>query len=106
MYIPRAPRRKPAENTPKRSRNDGAPIIGVGIDCGEINFGEFGRTHNDLTAIGTVVNRAARAQAASAPDQILVTRAVRERARAEINESSARDYAFKGFNGLTALWAA
>jgi class 3 adenylate cyclase len=39
----------------------GKIAIGIGIDCGEINFGEFGRTHNDLTAIGTVVNRAARA---------------------------------------------
>jgi class 3 adenylate cyclase len=35
--------------------------IGIGIDSGETNFGEFGRSHRDLTAIGTVVNRAARA---------------------------------------------
>jgi adenylate cyclase len=40
----------------------GAKIgVGIGIDSGETNFGEFGRSHRDLTAIGTVVNRAARA---------------------------------------------
>jgi class 3 adenylate cyclase len=39
--------------------------VGVGIDCGVVSFGEFGRTHHDLTAIGTVVNRASRAQSAA-----------------------------------------
>ncbi len=33
--------------------------IGIGMDSGDTNFGEFGQTHRDLTAIGTVVNRAA-----------------------------------------------
>jgi class 3 adenylate cyclase len=28
--------------------------VGIGIDCGDVSFGEFGRTHHDLTAIGTV----------------------------------------------------
>ena len=58
--------------------------IGIGIDCGETNFGEFGRSHRDLTAVGTVVNRAARAQAAAQGGEILVTAAVRERAGALI----------------------
>lgn len=80
--------------------------IGVGIDCGEINFGEFGGTHYDLTAIGTVVNRASRAQTAAVPDEILVTDAVRDRASAEIGERFPRDYALKGFNGPVKLWAA
>jgi class 3 adenylate cyclase len=35
--------------------------VGVGIHCGELSFGEFGRSHRDLTAIGTVVNVASRA---------------------------------------------
>ena len=38
--------------------------IGIGIDSGQLSFGEFGRSHRDLTAIGTVVNTAARAQSA------------------------------------------
>src|SRR5215475_7746690 len=53
--------------------------IGIGIDCGETSFGEFGHSHRDLTAVGTVVNRAARAQAAAKSGEILVTSAVRER---------------------------
>ena len=39
-----------------------ALAVGVGIDTGELSFGEFGRSHRDLTAIGTVVNTASRAQ--------------------------------------------
>ena len=46
--------------------------VGVGIDCGEVSFGEFGRTHHDLKAIGTVVNRASRAQSAASPGEIRV----------------------------------
>jgi adenylate cyclase len=70
--------------------------IGIGIDSGETNFGEFGRTHRDLTAIGTVVNRAARAQAAAKPGEILVTSAVRDRA-GELISDTGREYALKGF---------
>src|SRR5215470_17516532 len=60
--------------------SDGQEVgIGIGIDSGDTNFGEFGRTHRDLTAVGTVVNRAARAQAAARSGEILVTSAVRDR---------------------------
>jgi adenylate cyclase len=55
--------------------------VGVGIHTGEVSFGEFGHSHRDLTAIGTVVNMAARAQAA-------------------------RDYTLKGFDEPVALYAA
>jgi len=80
--------------------------VGVGVDCGEVSFGEFGRTHHDLTAIGTVVNRAARAQSAAAAGEILVTAAVRDRAPAEFAQQAWRDYALKGFDEPIALWAA
>lgn len=79
--------------------------IGIGIDCGETNFGEFGTSHRDLTAIGTVVNRAARAQAAATGGQILVTTAVRERAGALV-ASAGRDYTLKGFDKPVTLFAA
>ena len=80
--------------------------VGVGVDSGEVSFGEFGRTHHDLTAIGTVVNRASRAQSAAAPGEILVTQAVHERAPAEFAESGSKDYALKGFDEPIPLWAA
>lgn len=79
--------------------------IGVGIDCGETNFGEFGHSHRDLTAVGTVVNRAARAQAAAKAGEILVTGAVRERIGA-MASGDGHDYALKGFAQPVTLFAA
>jgi adenylate cyclase len=79
--------------------------IGIGIDCGDTNFGEFGKSHRDLTAVGTVVNRAARTQAAAARGEILVTSAVQERVGSLI-ESSGREYALKGFEKPVTLFTA
>ena len=70
--------------------------IGIGIDSGIVSFGEFGRSHRDLTAIGTVVNTAARAQSAAQAGQILVTRAVRDRSTASMATSTGRLYPLKG----------
>jgi adenylate cyclase len=87
---------------------DGAATVGLGIGLatGKVNFGEFGRTHQDLTAIGTVVNTASRAQSAAAPDQILITAAVREKAGVALPESAGRDYQLKGISEPARLWAA
>ncbi len=77
---------------------DGSELaVGIGIDSGEASFGEFGRSHRDLTAVGTVVNTAARAQSAAEAGRILVTRAVCERAQSQTAESEARAYHLKGF---------
>ena len=80
--------------------------IGIGLDTGRVNFGEFGRTHQDLTAIGTVVNVASRAQSAAAADEILLTQSVYERARSDLETSESRDYQLKGLAELARLWAA
>jgi class 3 adenylate cyclase len=86
---------------------DAATIgVGIGLDTGKVNFGEFGRTHQDLTAIGTVVNVASRAQSAAEADQILVTAAVRERAATALPESAGREYQLKGIDRPAKLWAA
>lgn len=79
--------------------------VTVGIHCGEITFGEFGHAHRDITAIGTVVNTAARAQSAATTGQILVTEAVYERARLDLSGSTARDYQLKGFDSPVRLYA-
>jgi adenylate cyclase len=47
--------------------------VGVGIDRGTMTFGEFGTTHTELTAVGQVVNRAARLQSIAAPGEILLS---------------------------------
>jgi adenylate cyclase len=77
--------------------------IGIGIDSGEVNFGEFGRSHRDLTAIGTVVNTASRAESVAAPGQTLVTRAVHDRSSGP--EATASEYRLKGFDAPVPLYA-
>jgi class 3 adenylate cyclase len=79
--------------------------IGIGLDCGDTNFGEFGKSHRDLTAVGTVVNRAARVQASAARGEILVTDAVRARAGAMIADAG-REFTLKGFDKPVTLFAA
>lgn len=79
--------------------------IGIGIDSGETNFGEFGQSHRDLTAIGTVVNRAARAQAAAKSGEILVTSAVRDRCNGMVT-GAGQEFSLKGFAQPVNLFAA
>jgi class 3 adenylate cyclase len=79
--------------------------IGIGIACGQVNFGEFGRLGQDFTAIGTVVNTAARAQAVARGGEILLTESVVEHAPEETARSQSRDYQLKGFETATKLYA-
>lgn len=80
--------------------------VGMGIDTGKLSFGEFGRSHRDLTAIGTVVNTASRAQSVAEPGQILVTRAVYNSTRADLGDSWAQEYKLRGFDAPIELYAA
>ena len=80
--------------------------VGIGIDTGELSFGEFGRSHRDLTAIGTVVNMAARAQSAAAAGEILVTQPVRDSLAADSSADVGRFYDVKGFDKPVRLYAA
>jgi len=80
--------------------------VGIGIHSGELSFGEFGRSHRDLTAIGTVVNTASRAQSAAGADQILVTEAVYQRAQSDLAGSQPKAYQLKGFEAPVELYAA
>jgi adenylate cyclase len=79
--------------------------VGIGIDSGDASFGEFGRSHRDLTAIGTVVNTAARAQSVAESGRILVTRAVYDRARHQMAGSDGQEYDLKGFDKPVELYA-
>jgi adenylate cyclase len=80
--------------------------IGIGIHSGELSFGEFGHAHRDLTAIGTVVNTASRAQSVAEADQILVTKAVFDRAQSDLKDSQSKAFQLKGFNTPIELYAA
>jgi adenylate cyclase len=80
--------------------------IGIGISSGKLSFGEFGQSHRDLTAIGTVVNTAARAQSAARAGQILVTKAVRDRCEKDGLNREATKYDLKGLAEPTELYDA
>lgn len=80
--------------------------IGIGIHTGELSFGEFGHSHRDLTAIGTVVNTASRAQSVAEADQILVTKAVFDRAQPDLKDSSSKAFQLKGYDTPVELYAA
>jgi adenylate cyclase len=80
--------------------------VGIGIHSGELSFGEFGRSHRDLTAIGTVVNTASRAQSVADADQILVTQAVFQQVQSELADSRAKAYRLKGFEESIELYSA
>jgi adenylate cyclase len=80
--------------------------VGIGLQCGEVSFGEFGRSHRDLTAIGTVVNIAARVQAVAEPGEILVTEAMRERVGDALGDGAAKPYELKGFDQPIMLYRA
>ncbi len=55
--------------------------------------------------MGTVVNTAARAQAAADAGRILVTKAVCDRAGGVLAGSEGRDYSLKGFEAPVHLYA-
>jgi len=79
--------------------------IGIGIHCGDVSFGEFGRSHKDLTAIGNVVNTASRAQSAAKAGEILVSQAVHDRLTPQDGTFRADAYDLKGFAQPMTLYA-
>ena len=80
--------------------------LSIGISSGDVSFGEFGHSHRDLTAIGTVVNTAARAQSAARGGQILVTKSVRDRCPKGIVQSEGTRYSLKGLGAPIELYDA
>jgi class 3 adenylate cyclase len=80
--------------------------IGIGISSGDVSFGEFGQSHRDLTAIGTVVNTAARAQSVARAGQILITSSVRDRCPKDIVHTEGTRFDLKGLAGPTELYDA
>jgi class 3 adenylate cyclase len=87
-------------------RNASELGIGIGIHSGALSFGEFGHTHRDLTAIGTVVNTTSRAQSVAEAGQMLVTQEVFQRAQPELRGSHSKTFQLKGFNVPIELYAA
>ncbi len=78
---------------------DGQPWveIGVGLDFGAAYVGNVGSGEvKDFTAIGDVVNTAARLQAAAASGEIVMSKRVHDRAGEHAAGAQPRDLALKG----------
>jgi len=53
--------------------------VGIGVHCGEVVIGEFSAGRSDYTAIGSVVNLAARLEGSARPGEVIVSEAVHAR---------------------------
>jgi adenylate cyclase len=70
--------------------------VGVGIHTGDVTVGEIGTSIKDFTAIGEVVNLAARLQGASQPGEVLATEGVNRETEQDFPVAERRVYALKG----------
>jgi adenylate cyclase len=70
--------------------------VGVGIQTGDVTVGEIGTSIKDFTAIGEVVNLAARLQGASQPGEVLVTEGVYREIEQDFPVAERRVCALKG----------
>ncbi len=71
--------------------------IGVGIHTGDVQIGEFSSFHSDFTAIGGVVNQAARLESQAQPGEIVVSAEAARQAPALMTGSEVRLLSLKGF---------
>ncbi|MDR6669753.1 adenylate cyclase [Rhizobium sp. 1399] len=70
--------------------------IGVGIHTGDVQIGEFSSFRSDFTAIGGVVNQAARLESQAAPGEILVSLETTLQAPELMGGTEARSLSLKG----------
>ena len=74
--------------------------VGVGLDFGNAFVGNVGSGEvKDFTAIGDVVNTAARLQAAAGPGEIVMSSRIADRAGAAAAGASPRELSLKGKSG-------
>jgi adenylate cyclase len=79
--------------------------VGIGIGSGLTTFGEFGHAHRDFTAVGSVVNLAARLQSAAAPGQILMSAEAWRAIGAEDDAVDQREVVLKGYDAPQVVYA-
>jgi adenylate cyclase len=77
-------------------RENGELGIGIGIHTGKVTIGEIGQFCKDFTAIGEVVNVAARLQGVAQPGEILMSDTVYEQVTDLLPDIAARAYTLKG----------
>jgi class 3 adenylate cyclase len=70
--------------------------VGIGIHTGTVTIGEIGQYCKDFTAIGEVVNVAARLQSVARPGEVLMSETVHEQVADLVPEAIQRSYDLKG----------
>ena len=78
--------------------------VGVGIHTGPVEIGEFSKGRADFTAIGGVVNMAARLESRAAAGEIVLSAEAAARVPAVANEASARTLELKGIAAPVTAW--
>jgi adenylate cyclase len=73
--------------------------VGVGIHTGSCNMGEVGNSYKDFTAIGPMVNLAARLQGAAKAGEVLITQEVFEKVKGHLPDLPTRALTLKGIDG-------
>jgi adenylate cyclase len=89
-------RRCHAMKTTKLGGRDLPVGVGVGLHTGDVTVGEIGTSIKDFTAIGEVVNLAARLQGASQPGEVLVTEGVYREVKQDFPAAERRVCTLKG----------
>ena len=79
--------------------------IGVGIHSGEITIGEVGELCRDFTAIGPVINVAARLQGAARPGEVLVSAGAYDQLGKGLAADGPRQLQLKGIEHPVAAYA-
>ncbi|TCS09150.1 adenylate/guanylate cyclase domain-containing protein [Rhizobium sp. BK418] len=75
----------------------GEPLgVGVGIHTGDVQIGEFSSFHSDFTAIGGVVNQAARLESQAAPGEIMISAETALQAPGLVGDGEVRMLSLKG----------
>jgi adenylate cyclase len=72
--------------------------VGIGIHTGDVTIGEIGQFCKDFTAVGDVVNIAARLQGAAQPGEVLVSDAVMAHVPDLLPQAVSKTYTLKGIS--------
>ena len=72
--------------------------VGIGVHSGSVEIGEFSTDRSDFTAIGSVVNLAARLESAAAGGEVLVSAPVAALAPDLTRDATIRTLQLKGFD--------
>jgi len=79
--------------------------VGVGIHTGEVTIGEVGEICRDFTAIGPVINLAARLQGAARPGEVLVSDGAYEQLGRGLDADGPRELQLKGIEHAVTAYA-